>query len=243
MCQYYDIYDIILPMENSGLVVAIVEDEESLRTNISYAFKKEGYRVDEYTNGKEAITSFRKGLPDIIISDIMMPLMDGLELCKELRKISDTTPFIFLTSKDEEFDRILGLEIGGDDYLCKPFSLRELITRVKVILRRANYQPTPKLTKQEGIVIDSNSYTCHVNGVVLSLTVSEFRLLESLIENPGFVKTREQLIEAAYPAESYISDRNIDCHIKRLRKKIEKISPGLNPIKTVYGMGYKLVLN
>lgn len=230
-------------MENREVLIALVEDEESLRTNISYVLKREGYRVDEYSNGKEALEAFRESLPNIVISDIIMPLMDGLELCKELRKITSSTPFIFLTSKDEEFDRILGLEIGGDDYLCKPFSLRELITRIKVILRRVSYKTSPDLSKPEGIVIDSNSYTCQVNGEALDLTVSEFRLLESLIENPGFVKTREQLIRAAYPAESYISDRNIDCHIKRLRKKIERISPGLNPIKTVYGMGYKLVLD
>lgn len=231
-------------MEKGNFSVALVDDEDNLRSNVAYALEKEGYTTVEYSNGKEALEAFQRNLPDIIISDIIMPLMDGIELCKEVKKLSPETPFMFLTSKDEEFDRILGLEIGGDDYICKPFSLRELTTRVKVILRRTNYSLNrEKLTNKEPIAIDKNSYTCQINSVNLKLTVSEFRLLESLLENPGFVKTREQLIYAAYPAETYISDRNIDCHIKRLRKKIDSLSPGFNPIKTVYGMGYKLVIN
>lgn len=224
------------------MTIAIVEDENNLRESLSYAIEKAGYKTLAYSNGKEAISAFRENLPDLIISDILMPLMDGLELCREVRKLSMEIPFIFLTSKDEEFDRILGLELGADDYLCKPFSLRELTTRIKVIFRRTNRTSLSQenLLTVGRIKLNLSSYIALIDENNINLTVTEFRLLKSLMEFPGHVKTREQLIEHAYPEDSYVSDRNVDCHIKRLRKKINKVAPDLNAINTVYGLGYKL---
>lgn len=226
------------------LTIAIVEDEENLRASLNFAIEKAGYNTVALKNGKEAISYFKISMPDLIISDIIMPLMDGLELCKEVRKISPDIPFIFLTSKDEEFDRILGLELGADDYLCKPFSLRELTTRIKVILRRVSRSSSQieKLLTVGRIQLNLSSYIALIDKKDINLTVTEFRLLKSLMDFPGHVKTREQLIEKAYPEDSYVSDRNVDCHIKRLRKKINKVAPDLNAINTVYGLGYKLEL-
>ncbi|MGL1890394.1 MAG: response regulator transcription factor [Spirochaetaceae bacterium] len=231
-------------MELHKLNIVIVEDEENLRHSLEYTFNKEGYNVAVFPNGKVALENIKEKIPDLIISDIMMPLLDGLELCKEVRKFNQQIPFIFLTSRDDEFDRILGLEIGADDYLCKPFSLRELTTRVKVLFRRVNRNKVDdsKNIKSGNLSLNPNSYTGDLDGKNITLTVSEFRLLESLMETPGNVKTREQLIKAAYPHDSYISDRNIDCHIKRVRKKITLLDPEFNRIKTVYGLGYKLEL-
>lgn len=231
-------------MINNKRTIALVEDEDNLRTSISYAIEKAGYNVISLKNGKVALNLFKSEIPDLIISDIMMPLLDGLELCKEVRKLSPTVPFIFLTSKDEEFDRILGLELGADDYLCKPFSLRELVTRIKVIFRRVNQfnNYTENNLTAGKLSLNLSSYTGYIDKKEILLTVTEFRLLKNLMEIPGYVKTREQLIEAAYPEDRYISDRNVDCHIKRLRKKINKIDPEFNSIQTVYGLGYKLVV-
>lgn len=231
-------------MINNKRTIALVEDEDNLRTSISYAIEKAGYNVISLENGKVALNLFKSEIPDLIISDIMMPLLDGLELCKEVRKLSPTVPFIFLTSKDEEFDRILGLELGADDYLCKPFSLRELVTRIKVIFRRVNQfnNYTENNLTAGKLSLNLSSYTGYIDKKEILLTVTEFRLLKNLMEIPGYVKTREQLIEAAYPEDRYISDRNVDCHIKRLRKKINKIDPEFNSIQTVYGLGYKLVV-
>lgn len=232
-------------MVDNKKVVAVVEDEENLRNTLKYALEKEGYSVETFDNGSSAWDSFKCNIPDLIVSDIMMPLMDGLELCKHVRTISKIVPFMFLTSKDEEFDRILGLELGADDYLCKPFSLRELTTRIKVLFRRINLSSESKKSEdflQSGkLVLKLNSYIGEIDNKDINLTVTEFRLLHSLIEMPGHVKTREQLIKKAYPDDNYISDRNVDCHIKRLRKKINKIDPDFDSIKTVYGLGYKLV--
>lgn len=229
-------------MDLKRLSIGIVEDEENLRHSLEYTFNKEGYNVVSFSNGQLALDYFKTDIPDLIISDIMMPLLDGLDLCKEVRKLNTSVPFMFLTSRDDEFDRILGLEIGADDYLCKPFSLRELTTRVKVLFRRVNrgIKNSPKILQVGNLKLNLDSYTGEINKTQISLTVTEFRILESLMENPGSVKTRDQLISSAYPEDNYISDRNIDCHIKRLRKKVSKIEPGFDGIKTVYGLGYKL---
>lgn len=233
----------IYTMDKKPLTIAIVEDEDNLRESLSFALKREGYNVEEFSNGGNALKQFREQLPDFILSDIMMPVLDGLELLKAVRSFSNDIPFMFLTSKDEEFDRILGLEIGADDYLCKPFSLRELITRIKVILRR--YQKgsstLDSLYKNGGLKINLQTYTAELNGSSLNITVTEFRLLEVMMSHLDVVKTREQLIAAAYPEDNYISDRNVDCHIKRLRKKISSVDPHYKAIVSVYGVGYKMV--
>ena len=221
------------------MIIAVVDDEKNLRMAVSTALQKEGFHVIQYENGKLALDDI-KCAPDLYILDIMMPVMDGISLLRNLREKGNKTPVIFLTSKDDEFDKILGLELGADDYLCKPFSMRELITRIKVILRRAGSSTVPAENKAEAVItaadlsICPSSYTVEKAGIPLQLTITEFRLLKTFIENQNAALSREQLIAAAYPDDSYLNDRAIDCHIKRLRKKI-----GGDLIETVYGLGYR----
>ena len=223
--------------------IALVDDEKNLRMAVSTSLKKEGFSVAEYENGKLAFED-RFNKKDLYILDIMMPVMDGISLLRALRENGDKTPVIFLTSKDDEFDKILGLELGADDYLCKPFSMRELITRIKVILRRSGKTEASdsqikneEILKAGDITIFLSSYSAEKNGKSIPLTVTEFRLLKTFAENPDAALSREQLISASYPEETYLNDRAIDCHIKRLRKKI-----GGNYIETIYGLGYKFSL-
>ena len=222
------------------MLVALVDDEKNIRMALSTALKKEGYSVIEYENGKNAFEG-RDKAPALYILDIMMPVMDGISLLRALREHGDKTPVIFLTSKDDEFDKILGLELGADDYLCKPFSMRELIARVKVILRRSgqiqaensSLEQVPAI-KTGNLTIYPSSYTAEKDGQPLPLTVTEFRLLKTFLENQDTALTRDQLILAAYPEDTYLNDRAVDCHIKRLRKKI-----GSECIETIYGLGYR----
>jgi len=194
-------------------LVALVDDEENIRELVSYALKQEGYRV--------------------------------AELCRRIRKLSETLPLIFLSSKDEEFDKVLGLELGADDYLCKPFSTRELLTRVKVLFRRQALVRTEELNTEQTSVhrgpleMDRSRHLVLWKGQRVALTVTEFRILEALIRQPGFAKTREQLLKEGYPYDEYMSDRNIDGHIKRIRKKIARLDPEFDEIETIYGLGYR----
>jgi len=220
--------------------IAVVDDEQSLRETLSYALRKEGHTVSVYGDGEQAWRAFQSDPPDLMILDIMMPRMDGLELCRRIRQMDDDIPLIFLSSRDEEFDRILGLEIGGDDYLCKPFSLRELCTRVKVLLRRRRaVQDKPAATAHSSLEICTTSYRAWWKGSLLPLSISEFRILQDLSHSPGCVRTRDQLILAAFPQDNFVSDRSIDSHIKRLRKKILQVDPEFSRIETVYGLGYR----
>jgi two-component system response regulator ChvI len=223
--------------------VAIVDDEQNIRETVSYALTKEGYKTLEFANGQEAWDVLQHNLPDLIILDIIMPMMDGLQLCRKLRGISEGLPIIFLTSKDEEFDRVLGLEIGADDYLCKPFSMRELVTRVKVLFRRfmlgSREEENAQCLTVDSLHLDLLRYTVKWKGNALPLTITEFMLLQSLIKKPGIVKTRDQLMEEAYPDNIYVSDRTIDSHIKRLRKKFTTVDDSFSHIETVYGLGYR----
>ena len=226
-------------------LVALVDDEENIRELVSYALKQEGYRVAAYKDGEQAWKAFQQTLPDLAILDIIMPRMDGLELCRRIRKLSETLPLIFLSSKDEEFDKVLGLELGADDYLCKPFSTRELLTRVKVLFRRqalvrTEEANTERTTVRRGpLEMDRSRHLVRWKGQRVALTVTEFRILEALIRQPGFAKTREQLLKEGYPYDEYMSDRNIDGHIKRIRKKIEQLDPEFDEIETIYGLGYR----
>jgi DNA-binding response OmpR family regulator len=183
-----------------------------------------------------------------VILDIIMPRMDGRELCRRIRALSAKVPVMFLTSRDEEFDRVLGLELGADDYLCKPFSLRELAARVKVLFRRSG---TLAAEKERGqgeadfvsvgfLNLDTRRYTAAWKGSALRLTVTEFRILHALARQPGYVRTREQLLAEAFPQDSYMSDRTIDCHIRRIRAKLEDLDDGFDGIETLYGLGYRL---
>jgi two-component system, OmpR family, response regulator ChvI len=234
--------------ESTAPLVAIVDDEEHLRITVSRALRGEGYRTAVYSDGAQAWQSFQKELPDLAILDIIMPRMDGLELCRRIRATSETVPVMFLTSRDEEFDKVLGLELGADDYLCKPFSLRELAARVKVLFRRAGVRPVEKESEAaEGesvavgpLELDTRRYTAAWRGNPVRLTVTEFRILQALARQPGFVRTREQLLAEAFPQDAYMSDRTIDCHIRRIRGKIEALDDGFDGIETLYGLGYRL---
>ncbi len=226
-------------------VIGLVDDEESLRETVGFALRREGYRVEPFPDGLAAWRSFEKGLPDLVVLDILMPRMDGLELCRRLRALSERLPILFLTSKDEELDRVLGLELGADDYLCKPFSMRELLARVKVLLRRAALRDEPTGGDEERIVevgrlrLDLRRYQACWQGVPVPLTVTEFTLLHALARHPGHVKSRAQLIQEGYPNDAYVSDRTIDSHIKRLRRKLAEADPAFDAVETVYGLGYR----
>jgi DNA-binding response OmpR family regulator len=225
--------------------VAIVEDEQNIRENVGYAIKREGYTVESYPDGQAAWEAFEQDLPDLVILDIIMPRMDGLELCRRLRSVSQTIPIIFLTSRDEEFDRVLGLELGADDYLCKPFSMRELVARVKVLFRRLSLVNDRASGSDEELLtvgaleLDLRRYTARWAERTVPLTVTEFMMLHALVRRPGHVKTRQQLMEQGYPHDTYVSDRTIDSHIKRIRKKFVSIDAAFDRIETVYGLGYR----
>lgn len=223
------------------MLIYFVDDEENLRNIVKQILERENFQVETYKNGQEAFDRFNKKAPDLFILDIMMPVMDGITLLKKIRESDKKVPVVFLTSKDEEFDRILGLELGADDYITKPFSIKELLARVHVIQRRWEVYNSPVEAESKkitvgNITLDLNSYTAQKNDKNITLTVTEFRLLEAFFNNVDTVLTREQLISAAYDEETYLNDRAIDCHIKRLRNKI-----GQDNIQTVYGLGYKYV--
>jgi len=223
--------------------VAIVDDGDNILQIVSYALEKEGFKTLTFTNGLEAWEAFEQRLPDLVVLDIIMPMMDGLELCRKLRGLSENIPILFLTSKDDEFDRVLGLEMGADDYLCKPFSICELVTRIKVLFRRIylanNNHEKKQILMVDQLELDQQCYTAKWGGAHLPLTITEFMLLNSLVKKPGHVKTRKQLMEEAYPENIYVSDRTIDSHIKRLRKKFVCVDGSFTKIETVYGLGYR----
>ena len=225
--------------------VAIVDDEENIRETVAYALRREGYHVDLYRDGQDAWERFDNELPDVAVLDILMPRMDGLELCRKLRGQSERLPIIFLTSKDEEFDRVLGLELGADDYLCKPFAMRELVARIKVLFRRLALAGANAGADGEEVVtlgslsLDMRRYQATWKDTPLSLTVTEFMLLHALARRPGHVKSRARLMEECYPHDAYVSERTIDSHVKRLRKKFGHIDPDFDEIDTVYGLGYR----
>jgi two-component system, OmpR family, response regulator ChvI len=232
-------------MRPANSVVAVVDDEENIRETVAFALRREGYPVELYATGLEAWRAFQQKLPGLVVLDIVMPEMDGLELCRRIRATSETLPIIFLTSRDEELDRVLGLEIGADDYLCKPFSMRELTARIKVLFRRAAIdqsaaRPLADAPVRHGeLELDLQRYTVRWKGVPLNLTVTEFMMLHALVRYPGHVKTRKQLHQEGYPHDVYVSDRTIDSHIKRVRRKFEESDASFDRIETVYGLGYR----
>ena len=229
----------------AGALVAFVDDEESLRMTVAMALQRDGFRVETFADGAEALARFERALPDLAILDIIMPRLDGLELCRRLRARSEHLPILILSSKDEELDRVLGLELGADDYLCKPFALRELLARVKALLRRARLRQEPEGGGEEQIVdagalrLDLRRFEARWHGRTLSLTLTEFNLLEALARRPGIVKSRTQLLRDAYPHDVHVSERTVDTHIKRLRKKLADAHPTADPIDTVHGLGYR----
>ncbi len=234
-----------MPQPDPVRSVAIVDDEATIRETVEYALTREGFRTSVHADGVDAWESFEEALPDLVVLDILMPRMDGLELCRKLRGLSDSLPIIFLTSRDEEFDRVLGLELGADDYLCKPFSMRELIARVKVLFRRMSLRQEVASTSEDALLrvgdlcLDGNRHQAYWGDAEVALTVTEFRILAALVKHPGHVKSRAQLLEEGYPDDTYVSERTIDSHIKRLRRKFERLAPGAELIETVYGLGYR----
>lgn len=224
--------------------VAVVEDEKNIRDLIKIALIEEGFEVDEYSDGEAAWSVFQKIMPDVIILDIMMPRMNGIELCRRIRTVKTSVPIIFLSSRDDEYDKVLGLESGADDYVCKPFSMLELTARIKASVRRLG----GKLPDYSGgyDIICGSLKMCTSELITLwknksvKLSVTEYRILSSLATSPGTVKTREQLMSSAFPEDAYVNERAADSHIKRIRKKIKAIDPAAEVFDAVYGLGYRL---
>ena len=224
--------------------IALVDDDQNILTSVSIALESEGHTVTTYEDGAEALEAINDDPPDLVISDIKMPRMDGMELLRRLRQNSDL-PLIFLTSKDEEIDEVLGLTLGADDYVKKPFSQRLLMERVKAVLRRADAAPAPTAEEEKQVIkrgdlsLDPMRHSCKWKGDNVTLTVTEFLILQSLAQRPGFVKSRDALMDAAYDDQIYVDDRTIDSHIKRIRKKFRVVDKEFDQIETLYGVGYK----
>ncbi len=230
--------------------IALVDDDRNILTSVSIALEAEGYAVATYTDGASGLEGLTSNRPDLAILDIKMPRMDGMELLRRLRQKSDL-PVIFLTSKDEEIDELFGLKMGADDFIKKPFSQRLLVERVKSILRRSQPReagsPAPSadgvksksIIERGALVMDNERHTCIWMGKHVTLTVTEFLILQALAVRPGVVKSRNALMDAAYDDQVYVDDRTIDSHIKRLRKKFKATDNGFDMIETLYGVGYR----
>jgi two-component system, OmpR family, response regulator ChvI len=225
--------------------IALVDDDSNILTSVSIALETEGYRMMTYSDGVSALDGFKSSPPDLAILDIKMPRMDGMETLRRLREKSDL-PVIFLTSKDEEVDELVGLKMGADDFIRKPFSQRLLVERVKVVLRRATpkdgaapKEHTAKVLERGQLRIDPERHNCTWKNEPVTLTVTEFLILQALASRPGVVKSRNALMDAAYGDEVYVDDRTIDSHIKRLRKKFKAAADDFDSIDTLYGVGYR----
>lgn len=225
--------------------IALVDDDRNILTSVSIALEAEGFRVQTYTDGATALDGLKQNAPDLAIFDIKMPRMDGMELLRRLRQKSDM-PVIFLTSKDEEIDELFGLKMGADDFIRKPFSQRLLVERVKAILRRASAKDVSvpregdaKALERGLLKMDPERHTCTWRGEQVTLTVTEFLILQSLAQRAGVVKSRNSLMDAAYDDQVYVDDRTIDSHIKRLRKKFKMVDDDFEMIETLYGVGYR----
>jgi two-component system response regulator ChvI len=224
--------------------IALVDDDRNILTSVSMTLEAEGFEVVTFNDGQAAFDAFSKKLPDLAVLDIKMPRMDGMELLRRLRQNS-ALPVIFLTSKDEEIDEVLGLKMGADDYIGKPFSQRLLIERIRAVLRRAenNKKATSKhseaVIRRGKLTMDPERHYVTWNDAEVQLTVTEFLILQALASRPGYVKSRDQLMDAAYSDDIYVDDRTIDSHIKRLRKKFRAIDDNFASIETLYGVGYR----
>ena len=229
--------------------IALVDDDRNILTSVSLTLEAEGYNVSTYTDGASGLEGLTSDKPDLAILDIKMPRMDGMELLRRLRETSGL-PVIFLTSKDEEQDEEAGLAMGADDYIAKPFSQRLLLARIRTILRRAAPErdqeegPTAGPTDETAILergrlrMDSSRHRVTWDGRAVSLTVTEFLILECLAQRPGVIKSRNQLMDAAYPDDVFVDDRTVDSHIKRMRRKFRVVDREFGAIDTLYGAGY-----
>jgi two-component system OmpR family response regulator len=219
--------------------ILVADDEAHIRDVVQYALEREGHRVLTAADGAQALARVREGGIDLVILDVLMPELDGLAVCRQLRE-ERAIPIIFLSSRAEEVDRVLGLELGGDDYVVKPFSPRELAARVKTVLRRAA-PPVPAVGRdvitRGRIVVDAGAHEVRVDGTLVDLTVTEFGVLRMLLEYAGRVLSRADLIEQVRDADYHVTERTIDTHVRRIRAKLRPF--GLDPIETVHGVGYK----
>lgn len=226
--------------------IALVDDDRNILTSVSMVLEAEGYDVKTFNDGASALTALSDDEPDLAVLDIKMPRMDGMELLRRLRQKTDM-PVIFLTSKDDEIDEVLGLRMGADDYMRKPFSQRLLVERIRAILRRREAEGTEAgpdegedvILKRGSLTMDKLRHTVKWKGDNVTLTVTEFLILEALANRPGFVKSRDQLMDVAYDDQVYVDDRTIDSHIKRVRKKFRVVDGEFSSIETLYGIGYR----
>jgi two-component system response regulator ChvI len=224
--------------------IALVDDDRNILTSVSMTLEAEGFHVRTFTDGAEALRAMASQPVDLAVLDIKMPRMDGMELLEKLRRSSDV-PVIFLTSKDDEVDELMGLRMGADDYIKKPFSQRLLIERIRTLLRRelnrggGGDKPAEAMLVRGDLVLDPTRHLCTWKGSPIELTVTEFLLLKALAQRPGHVKSRDQLMDSAYGENIYVDDRTIDSHIKRLRKKFKSFDDNFNQIETLYGVGYR----
>jgi len=229
-------------------VIALVDDDRNILTSVSIALQAEGFVTRVYTDPTVALKAIGENAPDLAVLDIKMPQMDGMELLRRVRETS-AMPVIFLTSKDDELDEALGLAMGADDYIAKPFSQRLLIARIRAILRRqelargeasaSHDQPEQPLLERGRLAMDPARHKVRWEGKDVTLTVTEFMILEALAQRPGVVKSRNQLLDIAYHDDVYVDDRTIDSHIKRIRRKFRSVDPEFDAIETLYGVGYR----
>lgn len=236
------------PSRSDDIVIALVDDDRNILTSVSLALQAEGYTTRVYSDGETALTALLNNPPDLAIFDIKMPKMDGFELLRKVRK-ELALPVIFLTSKDDEWDEERGLDLGADDYIAKPFSLRLLTARIKAILRRANLarvldsghmdpEGAQSSLARGRLYMDPARHQVKWDNHPVSLTVTEFLILQALAARPGVIKSRNQLMDAAYPDDIFVDDRTVDSHIKRIRRKFRSVDPVFSGIETLYGAGY-----
>ncbi|MFA5592901.1 MAG: response regulator transcription factor [Micavibrio sp.] len=226
--------------------IALIDDDRNILTSVSMALETEGFAVKTFSDGEEGLKGVVANPPDLVVLDIKMPRMDGMEVLSKLREQS-AIPVIFLTSKDDEVDEVIGLRMGADDYITKPFSQRLLIERIRALLRRQDLlrqkEEAPKETGEQIIrghlELDDARHLCTWKGKPVNLTVTEYLLVKALAQRPGHVKNRDQLIDMAYGENIYVDDRTIDSHIKRVRKKFKQTDDDFNHIETLYGIGYR----
>lgn len=218
--------------------ILVVEDEPKLAALIKDYLLAAGYAVETLANGLDVIPCLRAQPVDLVLLDLMLPGQDGIDICRELRRFSDV-PLVMVTARVDEVDRLIGLELGADDYVCKPFSPRELVARVKAILRRQRSAPPQEQLAAAGLLIDDQRYLATLDGVTLELTPVEFRLLKTLASAPGRVFSRQRLLDHLYTDHRVVTDRTVDSHVKNLRRKMQTVAPDRDLIRSIYGVGYK----
>jgi DNA-binding response OmpR family regulator len=228
-------------MRGDGFVIAVIEDEELIRKSLVMNLELEGFKVLTASDGEEGVTLINQQKPDLIIMDVMMPRKDGLQACREIRMAGVSTPLILLTARSSEVDKVLGLDLGADDYLAKPFGMLELIARVKALLRRIQRVTSIDEIKFSDVVVDFKAYRALKNQSPIELSAREYRLLRYLVSKQGSVVTRDELLDEVWGYNSYPTTRTVDNHIARLRQKIETNIDEPQHILTVHGVGYKFV--